>query len=99
MGTKSHGKMRRTREKFRKLKRVPVNRFIGQFNKGDKVVIDIESSSTKGMPFSRFQGLSGNIIGKRGRSYLVEIKDGNKSKTIIANPEHLKSSQVKFILI
>jgi large subunit ribosomal protein L21e len=44
------------------------------------------------MPFKRFQGLSGKIIEKRGRAYLIEIKDGNKTKTVIANPEHMKSS-------
>ena len=91
MVVKSHGPRRRTREKFRKTGRVRINRYIKQFNSGDKVVIDIESASSKGMPFRRFQGLVGKIIEKRGRSYVVEIKDGNKTKTVIANPEHLKS--------
>jgi len=90
MAVKSHGPRRKTREKFRKTGRIPINRFIKKFNVGDRVVIDIESSSTRGMPFKRFQGLSGKIVEKRGRAYLVEIKDGNKLKTIIANPEHLK---------
>lgn len=91
MVVKSHGPRRRTREKFRKTKRVTVNQFLKKFSKGDKVTIKIESSSQKGMPFRRFQGLTGNIIGKRGRAYIVEIKDGNKIKRIIANPEHLKA--------
>lgn len=91
MVVKSHGPRRRTREKFRKSKRVTVNQFLKKFSKGDKVAIKIESSSQKGMPFRRFQGLTGNIIGKRGRAYIVEIKDGNKIKKIIANPEHLKA--------
>lgn len=90
MVVKSHGPRRRTREKLRKTGRIPINRFIKKFNVGDRVVIDIESSS-KGMPFKRFQGLSGKIVEKRGRAYLVEIKDGDKLKTIIANPEHLKT--------
>lgn len=91
MVVKSHGPRRRTREKFRKTKHVNVNQFLKKFSKGDKVAIKIESSSQKGMPFKRFQGLTGNIIGKRGRAYIVEIKDGNKIKKIIANPEHLKA--------
>ena len=57
-----------------------------------KVVIDIESSSLSGMPFRRFQGLSGKIVGKRGMAYLVEIKDKKMTKTVIAKPEHLKAA-------
>jgi large subunit ribosomal protein L21e len=53
-------------------------------------VIDINSSSQKGMPFRRFQGKSGRIVERRGMAYIVEIKDGNKTKKIIARPEHLK---------
>jgi len=90
MVVKSHGPRKRTREKFRKSKRTPINEFLKQFKIGDRVVIDINSSSIKGMPFRRFQGLYGRIVKRRGRAYLVEIKDGKKNKTIIANPEHLK---------
>jgi large subunit ribosomal protein L21e len=91
MVVKSHGPRRRTREKFRRRGKVPVNRFIRKFNVGDKVVIDIVSSSLNGIPFKRFQGLIGNVIEKRGNAYLVEIKDGNKTKKILATPEHLKT--------
>ncbi len=90
MVVKSHGPRRRTREKFRKRKRTTVNEFMKSFKIGDKVVIDINSSSQKGMPFRRFQGLIGEIVEKRGRAYIVKIKDGNKIKKIIAKPEHLK---------
>lgn len=91
MVVKSHGPRRRTREKFRKTGRVSVNKLIKQFNIGEKVVINIESASLKGMPFKRFQGLIGKIVDKRGNAYIVEIKDGEKLKTVIANPEHLKA--------
>jgi len=90
MVVKSHGPRRRTREKFRKTRRSTISQFVRKFSKEDKVIIDIESSSQKGMPFRRFQGLAGKVIDKRGNAYLIEIKDGNKIKKIIANPEHLK---------
>jgi len=92
MVVKSHGPHRRTREKFRRTGKIPINRFIKNFIVGDRVIINIESASSHGMPFKRFQGLSGKILEKRGRSYLVEIKDGNKLKTVIATPEHLKAT-------
>jgi large subunit ribosomal protein L21e len=91
MVVKSHGPRKRTRKKFKKNTRNTVNRFMRQFELGDRIVVDIESSSSKGMPFRRFQGLSGKVVGRRGRAYLVEIKDGNKIKKIAANPEHIKT--------
>jgi len=91
MVIKSHGPKRRTREKFRKIGRVAINRFLKEFKIGERVVIDIDSYSQQGVPFRRFQGLSGTVIEKRGKAYIVEIKDGGKTKQIIAKPEHLKT--------
>jgi len=91
MVAKSHGPRRRTREKFRKATRVKVNQFLQKFEVGQNVAINIESASNYGRPFKRFQGLTGKVIGQRGRAYVVEIKDGNKYKKIIANSEHLKA--------
>jgi large subunit ribosomal protein L21e len=90
MVVKSHGPRRRTREKFRRSIRTPINEFLKHFEIGDKVVININSSSLNGMPFRRFQGLCGEVVGKRGRAYILKIKDGDKTKTIISTPEHLK---------
>jgi large subunit ribosomal protein L21e len=90
MVAKSHGPRRRTRKKFRKTERANINKFLKKFKIGDKVAINIESSSSAGMPFRRFQGLAGEVVEKRGKAYIVKIKDGGKFKKIIANPEHLK---------
>jgi len=90
MVVKSHGPRRRTREKFRRSIKTPISDFLRKFEIGDKVVIVINSSSSKGMPFRRFQGLCGEVIENRGNAYVVKIKDGDKLKKIIANPEHLK---------
>jgi large subunit ribosomal protein L21e len=90
MVVKSHGPHRRTREKFRKTGRVSVNRYIKNFSIGERIVVNIESSSAS-IPFKRFQGLSGKVIEKRGNAFLVEIYDGNKLKTIMVKPEHLKN--------
>lgn len=94
MVVKSHGPHRKTREKFRRTGLTPMNMYIKQFNVGERVVINVNSSSQRGMPFKRFQGLSGEVLEKRGNGYLLKIKDGNKTKKIIANPEHLKKIQV-----
>ena len=91
MVVKSHGPRKGTRKRFRKNTRVTVNTLMRNFDLGSKVVIDIESSSLSGMPFRRFQGLTGKVVGRRGRAYLVEIKDKNMVKKVIAKPEHLKA--------
>ena len=41
------------------------------------------------MPFSRFHGLTGVVVGERGAAYEVSVKDGNKTKMVVARPEHL----------
>ena len=92
MVVKSHGPRKRTREKFRRSTKAPINEFLKEFKIGDRVVIDINSSSEHGMPFKRFQGLSGQVKQIRGRSYVLLIKDGDKAKTVISMPEHLKKA-------
>jgi large subunit ribosomal protein L21e len=90
MVVKSHGPRKRTREKFRRFEKTPINDFLRQFEIGDKVVIDINSSSQKGMPFKRFQGLCGEVMKKRGQAYVLRVKQGDMFKTVIAKPEHIK---------
>jgi large subunit ribosomal protein L21e len=72
------------REKF------TVENRIQEFKPGDKVIINIDSSSQKGMPHYRYQGSAGTIKEKRGRGYVVSVKLGNKPMTITTKPEHLK---------
>ncbi len=92
MVKKSKGFRSNTREKLKqKLARPPITRFLQDFAIGQNVVIILEPSSHKGMPFPRFKGKMGKIVGKRGKSYIVKIKDGNELKQIISRPEHLKA--------
>jgi large subunit ribosomal protein L21e len=44
------------------------------------------------MPYMRFQGKTGVVSGKQGRAFVIEVKDGDKPKTVITRPEHLKKS-------
>lgn len=91
MVRKSKGKRRKTRRKFKirkKDKRSGVNRFMQSYAVGDYVHIKIDPSQ-KGLPDKRFHGKTGKIIGTRGRSYLISVREGGKIKKIIINPEHL----------
>jgi large subunit ribosomal protein L21e len=91
MVKKSQGFRAGTRKKLEQKARPAITRFLQDFDIGQNVVITLEPSSHKGMPFPRFKGKMGKIVEKRGRSYVVKIKDGNKIKQIISRPEHLKS--------
>jgi large subunit ribosomal protein L21e len=42
------------------------------------------------MPAIRFQGKTGTVIGTQGRAFVLAVKDGNKIKTVLATPEHMK---------
>lgn len=91
MVKKSKGFRARTRKKLKqKLARPTITKFLQEFDVGQNVIITLEPSSHKGMPFPRFKGSTGKVVGKRGKSYIVEIMDGRKIKKIISRPEHLK---------
>ena len=89
-----NGPRKKTRYKFKKDLRergvLPVTRVIQQFENGQKVHIVCEPSIQKGMPSRRFHGLTGTVIGKRGRAWIVSIRDGNKNKIVISRPQHLR---------
>lgn len=89
---------RGTRKKTRKiLSKKPRNRGLSpitmgmqQFEAGEKVNIIIDPSVHGGMPFSRFHGLTGVVVGQRGDAFEVNVKAGNKTKMVVARPEHLR---------
>ena len=57
---------------------------------GEKAVVKIDPSIHKGMPNKRFHGHTGIVAGTQGDCYIVKLKDGNKPKTVVARPEHLR---------
>lgn len=93
MVKKSRGLRSKTRHKLMQKPgyRPAITKFLAEFTNNQKVVLKPEPSSQKGMPHTRYKGLTGKVIGKRGKSYIIEIMDGNKMKLIISRPEHLKA--------
>lgn len=68
---------------------VSVARFVRTFNPGDKVVITPKANWT-GLPHCRYSGKHGTIVERRGKSYVVEVRDYNQKKMVIAGPVHLE---------
>ncbi|MGA2934137.1 MAG: 50S ribosomal protein L21e [Methanomicrobiales archaeon] len=92
-----HGPRKKTRYKFKKEIRrrgiPPVTSVIQKFEVGQKVHIVCEPSVHQGMPNRRFHGKTGTIVGQRGRAWLLQIRDGESTKTVIARPQHLKAQR------
>ena len=79
--------MRGTRQKL-KAGELRIADYIREYKLGDHVHIDFMSMES--IPHPKFQGLTGEVIGKKGRAYMVRIRDMNKFKTIMLKAQHLK---------
>ncbi|UCE35871.1 MAG: 50S ribosomal protein L21e [Thermoplasmata archaeon] len=94
MVRRSKGTRSKTRQVLRKRPRErgqpPTTRILQTFEEGEKASIIIDPSIHKGQPHRRFYGLTGTIVGKQGEAYLLDVKCGNKKKTLIVRPEHLR---------
>jgi large subunit ribosomal protein L21e len=78
------------RKTVRERGKVRFSEYFKQLKDGDKVAVVRERSETKDSFPKRIQGLTGEVVGKRGRSYLVNLKELNKEKQFIIKPIHLK---------
>jgi large subunit ribosomal protein L21e len=73
----------RTRGKLR------LSSYFQYLEEGDSVAVVRERSIPANFP-ERMQGLAGVVVGKRGKSYIVDIKEHDKTKSYIIQPIHLK---------
>ncbi|MBS7647588.1 MAG: 50S ribosomal protein L21e [Candidatus Bathyarchaeia archaeon] len=91
---KSKGYRSKTRKLLKKKPRergkIKLGRLLQDYQPGNNVVIKIDPSIQKGMPHRRYHGRVGTILGKRGRSYIVSVTQGDAVKEIIVRPEHLE---------
>jgi large subunit ribosomal protein L21e len=87
---KSRGYRRKTRARFRAKPRSPLGALLRDYKVGDRVVIDVDSRQTKGMPHRRFQGSVGSIEEIRKRSLVIDVPVGDAVKQVIARLEHVK---------
>jgi large subunit ribosomal protein L21e len=90
----SKGIMEKSRQKLRRRVRErglsPITRALRTFEIGDRAVIRIDASVQKGWPHHRFHGLTGTVVERRGRAYVLDVRFGGKTKQAIAYPEHLR---------
>jgi large subunit ribosomal protein L21e len=77
------------RKKIRERGKTRLSKYFQALNIGDRVAVVKELSERAVFP-NRIQGKTGIVSGKRGRAYIVKIKDIEKEKLFIINPIHLK---------
>lgn len=91
---RSKGQRQGTRQILKRSKsergRLNIARVMHEYEVGDRVAVVLDGGQQKGMPHRRFNGRSGRISGKQGRAWVIEVKDGNMKKTVVARPEHLR---------
>ncbi len=69
--------------------KIGFSKYFQEFGNGESVAVIREISVKASFP-KRLQGKTGFIEGKRGKAYLVKIKDIKKEKTFLIEPIHLK---------
>jgi large subunit ribosomal protein L21e len=93
LGRKAKGYRRKTRyllkRKSRERGKTGLSKLLHNYEPAEKVVIKLDPSVHKGMPHRRFHGRIGVIAEKRGKSYVVNVSEGNATKEIIVRPEHI----------
>jgi len=92
-----HGMRKKSRDKLSRTVRAKgkssVVRAIQEFDTGAMVHVIIDPSIHKGMPHPRFHGKTGEVVGTRGRAFVLKVTDGNATKTLITLPEHLMAQK------
>jgi large subunit ribosomal protein L21e len=91
MVRKAKGPRHGTRNKMVAKSRPKPSEFLKQFAVGDRVHVVMKPNiKSRGYPYVKFAGATGEVIEKRGNAYLVRISDKDAKKTLILNPVHLR---------
>jgi large subunit ribosomal protein L21e len=93
----SNGPRSNTRKKLRNDPRdsgtSPPHRAVQEFETGENVHLKIDPSVPEGRFHPRFDGQTGEVVGKQGEAFQVEITDGSTPKTLIVKPAHMRRQE------
>ena len=77
------------RKSIRTRGKLQLSKYFQKLEKGDSIAVVREPAVQSSFP-KRIQGRTGLVEGKKGKTYLVKIKDQNKEKRFLIEPIHLK---------
>jgi len=76
-------------KKVRTKGKLQLSQYFQELKSGDAVAVKKEPAVASSFP-ERLQGKTGKVEDKRGKSYVVVIKDQNKEKRFLIAPIHLR---------
>ena len=88
----SKGALSRQTQKFKGKDRPTPIAFTTEFKLGSTVLIT-PRPYILGVPPMRYSYRHGQVVEKRGSSYVIEFMDGKKKKQILSHPIHLTASK------
>ena len=77
------------RKSIRTRGKLQLSKYFQELQEGEKVAVVRERSIASNFPV-RLQGRTGVVEKKRGKSYIIKIKDQEKDKKFLIEPIHLK---------
>jgi len=80
------------RKSVRTRGKVPLSKYFQEFKEGDTISVVKERAVHSSFP-ARLQGRTGTVKGKRGKTFVVCVKDQEKEKTFLIHAIHLKKIQ------
>ena len=92
---RSHGFKHKSRSIMTKNAPRGVSFLLREYNEGDKALVIIDPRQHKGLPHRRYHGKVGTVSKVGKRSDTLNIKLGNKEKTLITRLDHIKPIGVK----
>ena len=86
----SHGFRHKTRSIMTKRQPRGVSFMLREYHEGDRALVIIDPRQHKGLPHRRYHGKVGIIRNVGKRAIILDVKLGNKTKTLITRFDHIK---------
>ncbi|KAF6243710.1 50S ribosomal protein L21 [Nitrosopumilus sp. b1] len=87
---RSHGFKHKSRSVMTKSSQRGVSFLLREYNVGERALVIIDSRQHKGMPHRRYHGKVGTVTEVGRRAVTLDVKLGNKTKTLITRFDHIK---------
>jgi len=87
---RSHGFRHKTRSVMKKKSPRGVSFLLQKYNEGQQALVIIDPRQHKGLPHRRYHGKVGVVKQVGRRAVTLDVKLGNKSKTLITRFDHIK---------
>ena len=86
----AHGFRHKSRAVMTKTEPRGVSFLLREYKKGDRTLVIIDPRQHKSLPHRRYHGKVGTVKNVGRRTVTLDIKLGNKTKTLITRLDHIK---------